>query len=123
MTEERPVVPAGSASVVIDGGIEVSRHPHLKADRGADGMLNIESSPTLAGSCIGGIAARGGWKRTFGHGARAFEPGVRVTRRKKMTMTQSFLLHGAALSMALAGLMLWEAYGIPIALMSAYMLC
>lgn len=35
------------ASVVIDGGIEgdrlLARHPHLKQDRGADGMLNIDA--------------------------------------------------------------------------------
>lgn len=40
-----------------------------------------------------------------------------------MTQTQILLAHAAALLLMLLGLILWEAYGLPIALISAFMLC
>lgn len=40
-----------------------------------------------------------------------------------MTRAQSVLLHGAAIALALLGLALWEAYGVPVALISAFLLC
>lgn len=40
-----------------------------------------------------------------------------------MTRKQLILIHAAALALALAGLLLWDIYGVPIALMSAFLLC
>lgn len=40
-----------------------------------------------------------------------------------MTRTQIVVAHGAALALALLGMALWEVYGLPIALISAFMLC
>lgn len=40
-----------------------------------------------------------------------------------MTRTQIFLLHGAALALALSGLALWESYGVPIVLTTVFAFC
>lgn len=40
-----------------------------------------------------------------------------------MTRAQIFLICGVILLAALAGLALWEVYGVPILLKSAFLLC
>ncbi|MBP8932480.1 MAG: hypothetical protein KBG46_14515 [Paracoccus sp.] len=40
-----------------------------------------------------------------------------------LTRSQRALLAGALLALVLAGLALWDAYGIPVALLGAAMLC
>ncbi|REF73471.1 hypothetical protein [Paracoccus versutus] len=40
-----------------------------------------------------------------------------------LTRTQRLLACGIALGLVAAGLLLWRAYGLPVALLTAFMLC